>query len=118
MRLGAPVEKIVIENNKAKGVIVGGELIEADRVISNADIKATVEKLAGSENFPADYVKRVSELTYSAYCVSLKVAVDTKLSNERMLLYTPNVDDDKLMKIMDAFLEGKEMEHDEFNYQL
>lgn len=110
VRLGSPVEKIVIENNKVKGVMADGKLIEADRVISNADIKATIEKLAGSEHFPSDYVKRIRQLTYSAYCVSLKVAVDKKLSNERMLLYTPNVGDEELMKIMDAFLQGKEID--------
>jgi len=36
-RLGCPAEKILIEQGRARGVMAGGEVIEAGRVVSNAD---------------------------------------------------------------------------------
>jgi phytoene dehydrogenase-like protein len=46
MRYREKVEKIVIENNRAKGVmLVGGEIVEADYVIGTADGYTTIFKM-------------------------------------------------------------------------
>ena len=62
IRLEAPVERILIENGKVRGVTVrqGGDAIrvEADIVISNAGPKLTVA-LGGEDNFPPDYLDMV-----------------------------------------------------------
>lgn len=109
VHLSSPVEKIVIENNKVKGVIVNGKLHEADCVISNADIKTTIGTLAAAEHFPKDYVKRIQDLTYSTYVVSLKVGLDKKITDEKMILYAPNMSDEELMKMMELYVQGKEI---------
>jgi phytoene dehydrogenase-like protein len=55
------VEKILVEERDgrkvAAGIVAkGGRVIRAKAVLSNANIKNTVFRLAGAENFPADYV--------------------------------------------------------------
>lgn len=46
----SPVEKIIIENNTAKGVIVGGKELRSDIVVSNADVTYTYNKLIKESN--------------------------------------------------------------------
>lgn len=55
------VEKILVEERDGQKVAAGivassGRVIRAKAVLSNANIKNTVFRLAGQENFPADYV--------------------------------------------------------------
>jgi all-trans-retinol 13,14-reductase len=55
------VEKILVEERDGKKVAAGivakgGRVIRAKAVLSNANIKNTVFRLAGAENFSADYV--------------------------------------------------------------
>jgi all-trans-retinol 13,14-reductase len=55
------VEKILVEERDGRkvacGIVAkGGRVIRAKAILSNANIKNTVFRLAGEENFPADYV--------------------------------------------------------------
>jgi phytoene dehydrogenase-like protein len=55
------VEKILVEERGGRKVAAGivassGRVIRAKAVLSNANIKNTILRLAGAENFPADYV--------------------------------------------------------------
>jgi phytoene dehydrogenase-like protein len=55
------VEKILIEEHDGQkvacGIVAkGGRVIRAKAVLSNASIKNTILRLAGAENFPADYL--------------------------------------------------------------
>lgn len=55
------VEKILVEERDGQKVACGivaksGRVIRAKAVLSNANIKNTVFRLAGAENFPAEYV--------------------------------------------------------------
>jgi all-trans-retinol 13,14-reductase len=55
------VEKILVEEHDGQKVACGivansGRVIRAKAVLSNANIKNTIFRLAGEENFPADYV--------------------------------------------------------------
>lgn len=84
VRLGSPVEKIIVDNGVAKGVVVGGEEILADLVISNADLRFTMLNLVGVENLPADYVDRVSRIIYANSGPALKVGLDAKLTDLKM----------------------------------
>lgn len=56
----AQVEKIVVEEGRTRGVIVNGRFVEAPAVLSNANVKTTVEKLVGADAFPAEYAQRVA----------------------------------------------------------
>lgn len=55
------VEKILVEERDGRkvacGIVAkGGRVIRAKAVLSNANIKNTIFRLAGPENFPADYL--------------------------------------------------------------
>lgn len=81
IRFGAKVEKIVVENGRAAGVILaGGERLDADIVVSAADGHATLfDMLEGK--YTSDKFKNVYE-TYKRFPsyvqVSLGVAADLK----------------------------------------
>jgi phytoene dehydrogenase-like protein len=56
--LNAEVEKIEVENNETKGIVLqNGERIEATRIISNAHVHTTFLKLIGKENLPEGLAK-------------------------------------------------------------
>ncbi|MFI5396146.1 MAG: phytoene desaturase family protein [Candidatus Binatia bacterium] len=60
VRTRAPVERVRIENGRVAGVTLAkGEMIDADIVVSNADLKRTVHDLVGEQHFAADTVERV-----------------------------------------------------------
>ena len=52
------VERIVIDNGRTRGVMVGGRMIEAKAVVSNAGITNTIYDLAGIDAFPADFMSQ------------------------------------------------------------
>jgi phytoene dehydrogenase-like protein len=64
IRLNTPVERIIVEGGKARGVIVrqNGVPVEikSDIIISNAGPKQTVA-IGGAEHFPASYVEMVRD---------------------------------------------------------
>ena len=57
IKLNSNVEQIAVENGKAKGVVVNGELIEADVVIGGADYHHIDSKLLDKQfrNYTEDY---------------------------------------------------------------
>jgi len=77
IRTGAPVEKILVREHRAGGVVLGsGETIAADAVISNVDPKATLLSLLGAEHLDAGFVRRVSHLRTRGLAAKLHLALD------------------------------------------
>jgi len=65
------VEKILVEEHDGQkvacGIVAGsGRVIRAKAVLSNANIKNTVFRLGGEENFPAEYVKEARAVRINA----------------------------------------------------
>ena len=85
IRLKTPVEKIIVENQKAVGVIAAGRRYEADIIIANGDIKQMVLKLVGPEYFDPGYVESIRNLQYSWGCPVLRVALDEPITDIKML---------------------------------
>ncbi len=54
----AQVEKIAVEGAQVRGVVVNGRFLAARAVLSNANVKTTIENLVGLESFGAAYVQR------------------------------------------------------------
>ncbi len=81
----AGVSKIEVEGGRVKGVVIKDELYEADIVVSNADIKNTVFNLVGEDSFPDDYVEYIKGLQYSWGGPVVRVALDKKLTDLKML---------------------------------
>jgi all-trans-retinol 13,14-reductase len=57
-RICSKVEKITSEDGRVTGVVVNGQSISCDAVISNSSIYNTIFKLAGEESFSPDFVEQ------------------------------------------------------------
>ena len=57
VRIKADVSKILIENGRVQGVVVNGQTIRADVVISNANLKLTISRLCGENHFDPDFIE-------------------------------------------------------------
>lgn len=82
VRTGIDVSKIIIENNRAVGVVANDEEIRAKIIISNAGIKQTVSSLVGEEYFEKEYVARVKGLMASYSALAFKFALKQPLIKE------------------------------------
>lgn len=91
VRYSAPVERIVVEGGRVRGVEAGG-FIPADIVISNNGAKETLA-MAGRHNFPDEYVDKVDKLRLSFGAVSVKYALDAEVVKEHLSCYTPDFSD-------------------------
>ncbi|MHA1381248.1 MAG: phytoene desaturase family protein [Candidatus Helarchaeota archaeon] len=86
------VNKIVVENKKAIGVEYGLEnnFIPADIVIANSDLKTTVFNLVGEKYFEDnEYTKTIRNLIWGGQVCSLKVALNKKITDQKMVTYIP-----------------------------
>ena len=62
IKLQAKVEKVIIEDGKACGVVLNGQEIRSKSILSNSNIRSTVLNLVGEEHFPADFMSKTKEV--------------------------------------------------------
>jgi phytoene dehydrogenase-like protein len=96
LRYSTPVEHILIEGGKVRGVEAGG-FIPADIVISNNGIKETIA-LAGRHHFTDDYLAMVDNLRLSFGAVSVKYALDAEVVKPHLFCYFPDFRDQSLVE--------------------
>lgn len=95
IRHKARVTKINAENGIAKGVYVDGEYIEAEMIVSNADIKQTFLKFVDASAVPPQYREYVESLTYSWTGPILRIALDKVMTDIPMLTQFGTVDSEE-----------------------
>jgi phytoene dehydrogenase-like protein len=77
IRTGAPVERILVQEDRAAGVTLqSGEQLLASAVISNADPKTTFLRLLGPEYLDAGFVRRVGHVRTRGLTAKLHLALD------------------------------------------
>ncbi len=81
IRTGAAVEKILVEDikagHRASGVqLVGGEIIKASRIISNADPRSTFFDLLGARHLQIEFTQRIRRIRCDGYVAKLHLALD------------------------------------------
>lgn len=86
VRFGTPVDKVIVEDGAAVGVVAGGEEYRADMIVSNAGIQETVADLVGVEHFDGDYAEYVKNLEISFVSIIARFALDTVISPEIKML--------------------------------
>ncbi|MHA1299540.1 MAG: phytoene desaturase family protein [Candidatus Helarchaeota archaeon] len=86
------INKIVVEDNTAVGVEHGPDkkFVPADIVIANSDIKTTVSNLVGEKNFEKEYIQYIKSLIWGGQVCSLKVALNKKVTDQKMVTYIPS----------------------------
>jgi phytoene dehydrogenase-like protein len=62
IKLHSKVDDVVIEDRKVKAIRLGDTTVKTRSVLSNSNLLSTVFKLAGSENFDPEYVKKAKEV--------------------------------------------------------
>jgi phytoene dehydrogenase-like protein len=92
IRFGADVQKIEVAAGRVKGVVVGDDILQADMVVSNADIKNTVLKLVGPDHFSSAYTEYIKNLQYSWGGPVVRVALDQELTDLKMLTQIGTID--------------------------
>jgi len=80
VRTRSPVSRVRIENGRVTGVVLGktGEEIDAEVVVSNADLKRTFLELVGESHLAPETLERVRsfQMTAALFCVYLGLDVD------------------------------------------
>ena len=62
IKLQTKVEKILVENGKATGILLNGKPIKAKAVLSNGNIRSTVLNMVGEEHFPSEFVEKTKSV--------------------------------------------------------
>jgi all-trans-retinol 13,14-reductase len=100
VRTRARVEKILVENGRARGVRMrDGEEIFAPVVISNSDYKKTYLDLVGREHLSKIRTKRTERVTMALplFCVYLGLDIDISTEMPNSILWNhPHADQEKL----------------------
>src|SRR5262249_30013627 len=77
IRVNAPVERILVKDGRASGVVIkGGEEIAASRVASNADCHVTFEKLMDPAQLPDSFHTALARIDYNSPSLKINVALD------------------------------------------
>jgi phytoene dehydrogenase-like protein len=89
-RIQCKVEKILIENGEAAGVIVNGRTIRARAVVSNSSLHNTIFKLAGEESLKNNYLEkaRAVRVNHSSTQVYIGIKKGESIPNIGDLLFT------------------------------
>jgi prolycopene isomerase len=82
VRTNVDVSQVLVEDNKAIGVIANDEEIRGKIIVSNVGIKNTVLNLVGSNYFETDYVQRIKDLMASYSALAFKFALREPLIKE------------------------------------
>lgn len=84
------VDRIEVEDGRVCGVHANGRTIRCDAVLSNANLKTTIEKLVGYENFNQDFVTaaRAVRLNNSSCQVFMGLRKGERIENIGDLLFT------------------------------
>jgi phytoene dehydrogenase-like protein len=76
IRTSAPVAQVLIQNGRARGVVVeGGEEIRADVVVSGADPRRTFMQLVGEKHLPADFAESIKRFKFRGSSAKVNLAL-------------------------------------------
>jgi phytoene desaturase len=84
INLNSPVEEIVVAKDRARGVRVNGEEIEAGAVLANADLPYVYRSLLPRSAAYGDFrwkLRKQEKLLYTASAFMLYLGLDTKLNH-------------------------------------
>ena len=77
IRTGAPVERVLVANGRATGVVLeGGEEVHAGLVVSNADPRRTFLGLVGERHLPGDFVEGIRRFRFRGASAKVNLALD------------------------------------------
>lgn len=89
--LSNTVEKITVKNGSAYGVIISGSVhtIKGGKIITTIDPKVAMHKLAGDENLPDDYLKKLDSTIMSSSSINVSLGLDDKIDMAKINIDYP-----------------------------
>ncbi|MBN1578183.1 MAG: NAD(P)/FAD-dependent oxidoreductase [Chitinispirillaceae bacterium] len=99
LMLKTSVRKLLIENNRVKGVLLSdGRRIEASTILSNADLLSTYTALPDPPLAPNNFKRRLMNMVPTASCFAVYIGTDLPVSNleiahETLLMDSSSTDD-------------------------
>jgi len=69
------IDDIVIEEGICKGVILKGQFIKSRSVVSNANIRSTIIKLAKEENFSEDFIQKTKAIRMNSSSCQVYIGI-------------------------------------------
>jgi phytoene dehydrogenase-like protein len=101
LRSNVQVDKIIVEDRRAKGVIANGKLISCKAVLSNANLKTTIQKMIDPKQLRKEFLEETKavRLNNSSCQVYLGIKKGETIPNVGDLLFTsvkPDFDSDAL----------------------
>ena len=75
----SPIEELIIENKRATGVRLNGQIHSADAIVCAADFPYAMQELIPDEKKRGKYTnKKISQMAYSCSCFLLYLGLDKK----------------------------------------
>jgi len=105
----AKVDKVVIENNKIRGVHVNGKVIGCNSVVSNSGITNTIYKLAGRDYFSDEYLEMADKVRVnnSSCQVYIGIKEDCVIDDVGDLLFTSQASEFDSQELLDLYTKSK-----------
>ncbi len=105
----AKVEKVVVEKQKVKGVLVDGKFIGASAVVSNSGITNTIFNLADKEIFSSDFLARAEKIRVnnSSCQVYFGIKEDDSIDDVGDLLFTSTAPEFDSSELLDMHTKSK-----------
>lgn len=76
VRTGAPVERILVDDGAAKGVVIaGGEEVRAERVVSSADPRRTFVHLLPPDAIGPDFARKIDHVRFRGVCAKVHLGL-------------------------------------------
>ncbi len=76
IRCGVEVKEILVERERAAGVVLtGGEELRAATIASNADANVTFTRLLAPQHLPVDFLEAVKRISYESASLKINVAL-------------------------------------------
>jgi len=77
IKMNSLVDKIMIENSQVRGVCIGEQKIYSKAVLSNANIKTTIEKLCDKKNFTSEFLEENNNVQLNTSSCQVYIALKT-----------------------------------------
>jgi phytoene dehydrogenase-like protein len=74
--LSSPVQKIIVRNGNASGVVINNTLIASRHVISNCDARQTFLNLVGKKHLPQEFLNKLTHMIPSLSMFVLYLGMD------------------------------------------
>jgi len=75
VRTGASVERVIVEDGTAVGVVVDGTEIRAQRVVTSTDPRRTFCELVEPSEMAPEFARKVSNIRYRGVCAKVHLAL-------------------------------------------